>query len=66
MMNRPLYDSKALTLCQWDKQRNELVKDGWEYRGEVKNGVVYLRKHISGDTNDVEMDKWFKEGTMPG
>lgn len=55
-----IYDSKALTLPQWDNQRDQLISDGWEYRGEVKNGVVYLRRYVSGETN-TDDNKWLSD-----
>ncbi len=48
--NKINYDSKALTLDEWNKSKD--IYSDWEYK--IVRDIVYLRKHVSGDVNVVD------------
>jgi len=50
---KSLYETKALTLSQWQQMKNQYIVEGWEYKQPKNESVVYVRKHISGPKNTI-------------
>lgn len=46
-----MYESVAVLYTKWFMIKEKYENDNWEYKGPI-NGLVYLRKHISGDVNE--------------
>lgn len=42
---RWVWDSKALTLSDWDADKVPLLEAGWEYESN-SNGVVYIKRRF--------------------